>query len=369
MKIAVFHNYMDNIGGAEIVTLILARELKADLYTTNIDVEKIKKMGFEDVLSRIFSIGQVSKKSPFRQQSAFLRFRKLDLSGVYDFFIISGDWAMPGAFNNHPNMWYVHSPLNEIWALRGLVKREILKVWQKPIYDIWVLINRGLSLRYSKRVDIFVCNSINTKNRIERYYRRNSIIINPPVYTSNYYNNLSKDYWLSVNRLTKNKRIDLQLKAFSFLPSQKLIIVGSYEQGADQFEDYKKYLYELKPGNVEIIHWADSKKILELYANCKGFITSSRDEDFGMTPIEAMASGKPVIAPNEGGYKETLINKVTGVLIDNVDEKKLAKAILEVDKNLNKNPNMYKEACIKRAKHFDSSDFIEKIYLLINNKR
>ncbi|MFZ4632095.1 MAG: glycosyltransferase [Patescibacteria group bacterium] len=360
---------MDNIGGAEIVTLTLARELKADLYTTNIDVEKIKKMGFEDVLNRVFSIGKVSKKSPFRQQAAFTKFRKLNLSGSYDFFIISGDWAMSGAFNNHPNIWYAHSPLNELWALRGRVKREILKVWQKPIYDIWVLINRCLSLKYSKRVDIFVCNSKNTKNRIKKYYQRNAIIINPPVYTSNYYNNLSKDYWLSVNRLTKNKRIELQLKAFSLLPSQKLVIVGSYEQGSDQFETYKKYLCELKPSNVEIIHWEDTKKIIELYANCKGFITSSRDEDFGMTPIEAMASGKPVIAPNESGYKETLINKVTGVLIDDIDEGKLAQAILEVDKNLNKNPNMYKEVCIKQAKHFNSSNFIKKINLLINNKK
>ena len=89
MKIAIFHNFLDNIGGAEMVSLILARELKADIYTTNIDKEKIKKMGFSNI--NIFSIGKVPLNAPFRQQSALLRFRFLNLKNKYDFFIISGD--------------------------------------------------------------------------------------------------------------------------------------------------------------------------------------------------------------------------------------------------------------------------------------
>ena len=87
MKIVIFHNFMDNIGGAEIVALTLARELGADLYTTNIDAEKIGKMGYDDVLPRIYSIGQIPKQAPFRQQLAFWKFRWLNLSGKYDFFI------------------------------------------------------------------------------------------------------------------------------------------------------------------------------------------------------------------------------------------------------------------------------------------
>ena len=77
---------MDNIGGAEMVTLTLARELNADLYTTNFDAEKIKKMGFEDVLGRVHSIGKIPKMAPFRQQIVFWKFRRLNLSGQYDFF-------------------------------------------------------------------------------------------------------------------------------------------------------------------------------------------------------------------------------------------------------------------------------------------
>ena len=112
MKIAILNSFLDNIGGAEIVTLTMAREFNADIYTTNINKEKIEKMGFIDVIPRIYSIGKVPTQAPFKHQLTFWKFRYLNLKEKYDFFIISGDWAMSGAVNNYPNLWYVHSPLN-----------------------------------------------------------------------------------------------------------------------------------------------------------------------------------------------------------------------------------------------------------------
>ena len=132
MRIAIFHNYLDNVGGAEIVCLQLARGLNADIYTTNINFDVIKKMGFEDIIPRIKSIGKIPIEAPYRQQLAFMKFRKLNLTGKYDFFIIGGDWAISGAVNNKPNLEYFHSPLNEIWAFRNYVRKS-LKFWMKPI--------------------------------------------------------------------------------------------------------------------------------------------------------------------------------------------------------------------------------------------
>ena len=151
------------------------------------------------------------------------------------------------------------------------------------------------------------------------------------------------------------------MKAFSKLPDENLIIVGSYERGARQFEKYNQFLKEIKPKNIEIKNWVSQKKLLDLYSNCKGFITTAQDEDFGMTPVEAMASGKPVIAGNEGGYKETIINDKTGILINDINPDKLAEAIKKMSKELKKNPNKYKKACLKRAKEFDTKVFIKKI--------
>lgn len=368
MKIAVFHNYLDNIGGAEIVALTLARELNADVYTTNISPEKIANMGFSDVQERIFSIGKIPKKAPFRQQAAFWKFRKLNLSGKYDFFIIAGDWAMSGAANNKPNMWYVHSPLNELWEFQNFIRDNLLAFWKKYPYDIWVKFNQQLTLKYAKSVNSWVCNSNNTKKRIKKYYDRDARIIYPPITVKDYEWQEPKDYWLSVNRLAVHKRIDLQTQAFKYLPDERLIIVGSYERGVAQFESYKKYLEKIKPDNVEIIHWVDNQKLKDLYANCKGFVASAENEDFGLAVVEAMAAGKPIIAPDEGGYKETVINGQTGILIDNVNSEKIAEAVQQISLELSNETEKYKNRCLKQAKKFDTQEFIEKIKMEIKKE-
>lgn len=361
-KIAIFHSFMDNIGGAEIVTLVLARELSADIYTTNIDKEKISKMGFEDVIPNIHSIGRVPLNAPWKHQLTFWKFRKLNLKNKYDFYIISGDWAMSGVVNNKPNLWYIHSPLNELWHWKKYCRNNLLKKWKRPLFDIWVWFNRKLSLAYAKDVSIWVCNSKNTQERIKKYYKKNATIIHPPIYNSLYECRPHKNYWLSVNRLLDHKRVDIQIKAFSQMFNEKLIIVGSYEKGVSQFESYRKYIESIKPNNVEIINWVDDKKLKELYSECKGFITTARDEDFGMTVVEAMACGKPIIAPNEGGYKETLQDGVTGLLIDDIDEKKLIYAV----KKISPETENYKKTCIIQAHKFDTDIFIKKIKEQIN---
>jgi len=360
MRVAIFHNFLDNIGGAEKVTLILARELKADIYTTNFDKEKIRLMGFDKILSRIFSIGDVPINAPFRQQIAMLRFRRLNLNKKYDFFIIAGDWAMSGAANNKPNLWYVHSPIREIWDLYEYTRKNTVPFYLRPIFDLWVKYNRYLNKKFLKHVGKLVCNSNNTQNRVEKYLKRKARVINPPIETKNFKYNQNKGYWLSVNRLITHKRLDLQLKAFKEIPNENLIIVGSYEKSR-HFIDYSTYCQKIKPANVKILSWVDNKKLIDLYSNCKGFITTSQDEDFGMNVLEAMASGKPVIAPNEGGYKETIINNKTGILIDNINKDRIINAIKEINKQLKNDQNKYKNNCIKQSKKFDTKIFVKKI--------
>jgi len=358
-KIAIFHNYMDNIGGAEVVTLTLARELKADIYTTNINLDKIKKMSFSNI--KIKSVGKVPINPPFKQQLALSKFRKLNLGNKYDFYIIAGDWAISGAANNKPNLEYFHSPVNELWEFKEYI-RAYLKPWQRPLFDLWVWFNRKLYRKYFKHVQKKVANSKNTQGRIKKYLKSDSIVINPPIETSKYTYKKTGDFWLSVNRLFKNKRVDMQMKAFSKLPNEKLIVVGSYEM-SKHFSEHADYIKKIKPKNVEILSWVDNEELIGLYANCKGFITTAVNEDFGMTPVEAMASGKPVIAGNEGGYKETIIDGKTGFLIDDINEEKLAEAIRKISAELKNKQNQekYKKACQKQAKKFDVKVFIEKI--------
>jgi glycosyltransferase involved in cell wall biosynthesis len=356
-KIAIFHNFMDNIGGAEIVALTLAKELNADIYTTNYDFDKIKKMGFEKI--KIKSIGKVPINAPFKQQLALWRFKKLNLKKKYDFYIIAGDWAISGAVNNKPNMEYFHSPLNEIWQFKDYIKDNWLPFWKKPIFELWARYNRELYKGYFNHVGIKIANSKNVQERIKRFLHSDSKVINPPTETENFYFKKTGDYWLSVNRLFENKRVGMQIKAFSELPDERLIIVGSYEK-SKHFQEYTKNLKKIKPKNVEILSWVPQEELIKLYSNCRGFITTAKDEDFGMTVIEAMASGKPVIASNEGGYKETITNK-TGILINNINNEKLVEAIKKINSELKKTPDKYTSACLKQARNFDTKIFIKKI--------
>jgi len=357
MKIAVFHNYMDNIGGAERVGLTLARELHADMYSPVVNQDAISKMGFD---VRVKKMGWIPVNAPFRQQMALHRFRKLNLRKKYDYFIIDGDWAMSGAVLNKPNLWYVHSPIREIWDLYAYTRKNNVPFFARNIFDLWVMYNRHLNRKYVKRVGKIACNSVNTQSRVRKYLKRDAVVIHPPIETGQFHYKKTGDYWLSVNRLITHKRVDMQMKAFANMPDETLVVVGCFEKSR-HFKAYANYIKKIKPDNVTLLASVSFDKLVELYANCKGFITTSKNEDFGMTPVEAMASGKPVIAPHEGGYKETVVDGVTGKLIDDIDVGKLMHAVREIGKS----PPSYKNACLKRAKEFDTNIFIKKIKELI----
>lgn len=359
-KIAIFHNFLDNIGGAEIVDLILARELGADIYTTNVDKEKIQKMGFG--VDNVYSIGSVPINAPFKQELAYWKFRALNLGSKYDFYIIAGDWAMSGGVHHHPNLWYVHSPTREIWDLASYIRKHAVPGWQRPIFDIWVRSRRLANRRDIKNIDKIASVSRNVQFRVQTYFNKDSVVVYPPVEIKRYRYQKNGNFWLAVNRFFIHKRVDIQMKAFAKMPAENLIVVGSYEKSS-HFQQYANYIKKIKPKNVEIRSWICQSDLINLYANCKGFITTSKDEDFGLTPLEAMASGKPVIAPNEGGYRETIISGVTGKLINDIDIHKLIIAVKEVGAN----PQKYREACLAQAKKFDVNIFVKKIKKILKD--
>lgn len=345
MKIAIFHNYLNNIGGAERVSLILARELQADLYSTVVDHNMIHKLGFD---LPVTPIGWIPDNPPLRQQLASWRFRHFRTPKEYDAIIIAGDWALSAAVNHHPSIWYCHSPSRELWDLYAYTRQTIVPRPGRQLFDAWVHFNRRRNRSYADQVDQIVSSSRNAQQRCKKYLGRSSTIIYPPVDTDRYSWKPPENYWLSVNRLLPYKQLELQFKAFSHLPHERLIVVGSLEP-AFHFQQHAAYLKRIKPANVTLMHWVPEAQLKTLYAQARGLVATSFGEDFGLVAVEAMAAGKPVVAVRDGGYQETVIDGVTGALVEpNVT------ALIDAITHISPRSASYRGACQDRAQDFST---------------
>ena len=352
MRIAIFHDYIGAIGGGEKLVLTLARGLGADVITTDVDADSVSKMGFEDV--NIMSLGGTVKMPPLKQISASFKFAMCDFSKEYDFFIFSGNWAHFAARRHGPNLYYCHTPVRAFYDLYGNMLAR-LKFPRRQFAQLWVYVHRALDQYYVRFVDSIVVNSKNTQNRVKKYYKRDSVVIYPPIDTSKFKFKSEGDFWLSVNRLYPEKRVELQIDAFARLPYETLIIVGGYAKG-DHSQKYISEISSKLPDNVRLCGEVSEEELIELYGTCKGFIATALDEDFGMTPVEAMACGKPVVAVREGGFVESITDGVTGYLVEST-----VNSIVEAMVKVLKEPLKLQLACIDRAKEFDSIIFIKRI--------
>lgn len=349
MKVAVCHDFLLSKGGAERVALILAKNLKADIWTALYDPNATYDE-FRNI--NTYELKVLSKSTPFLQTDALFRFRNLSLE-CYDIIISSGNWAKQVAIRseNHPLIHYEHSPVrvfydayNQVKSRLGFPKRQLLTVWcycMKP-----------LDLEATKKIDLLIANSKTTQTRIKRFYKREASVIYPPVDIKKYNYKKGSDYFISVQRIKPEKRIEMQLEIFRKLPDEKLLIVGKI----DDHDSYFEKLRERAPKNVEFLDMVSEQELRELYANSKAVIQTSLREDFGLVPIEAMASGKPCIAVDEGGFRETIVNNKTGFL---VRPPYIANFVRIIQKE--RYASIKPGDCLKQARKFSQETFIKKI--------
>jgi glycosyltransferase involved in cell wall biosynthesis len=215
-------------------------------------------------------------------------------------------------------------------------------------------VHRALDRRAVRGADRIVAISENVRGRVRRAYGRDADVIYPPVATSRFRFREIGDAWLSVNRLYPEKRIDLQMEIFRRLPEEKLVIVGGYTKG-DRTETYVSSLRP--PPNVTLMGEVPEPALADLYGGCRGFLTTALDEDFGITPVEAMAAGKVVLATDEGGYRETVVDGRTGFLLP-PDPEAFARKIRELDDGALLG---MRDACVARAREFDESIFVARM--------
>ena len=350
MKVAIVHDWMTTVGGGEKVVLTLAHALGADLVTGELDPSVPRAAGFEGV--RIRSLGSLPPAHPWRAIAASRRFSRLVLDDA-DVVVLSGNWAVHAARRNHPNLLYCYTPtrafydLHEAW-LAGLPRHE------RPFARAWSSIQRRWNERSLRSVDRIVAISETVRGRVRRYWGRDSDVVYPPVPTDRYRFEGVGDFWLDVSRLSHEKRLDLAVEAFRMTPGERLVVVGGAPPGTDR----EAFIAKLRPPrNVEFRDVVSEPEMLALYARCRGVVSTSIDEDFGLSAVEANASGKVIVAADGGGFRESQVDGVTGFLLPPRAEAFADRIRMLTTSDLESRA----EGCRRRAQRFDSRVFLEAI--------
>jgi len=276
-----------------------------------------------------------------------VRFMQADISAQYDLFIFSGNWAHHASLHHQPSLYYCHTPVRALYDLYSVFKGR-LPLPLQPVYATWAYGMRKVDQRSVLRIGHIAANSKNIQDRIRKYYSRESVVIYPPVDAKEYSYIESGDFWLSVNRLYPEKRIDLQIDAFSHMPDQNLIIVGGFCEG-DHAAPYAQLIRDRvdRADNITLLGQIPDDRLKDLYSRCRGLICTAMDEDFGITPLEAMASGKPVIAVAEGGFLETVTPECGKFIRPSSDD------IIAAVREISEDPEQFRLVCQARASLFD----------------
>ncbi len=363
MKIALVHDYIKEFGGAERVLRVLSDMYPdAPIYTafkvegSSCDKAFADRKIIESPLA--FLIKHYNLYSPLRFLVPLI-WGLLDLS-EYDMVITSCSSYFARGFKVSPKtkvIAYCHTPPRFLYGYETSINLQ--KYWIVRVYA--VVVNHFLRIfdaMSAKRVDKWVVNSENIKKRVWKFYRREAEVVYPPVEVEKFIaKSKSKkkgNYYLIVSRLVGAKGLVEAAEAADQM-GIKLKIVGE-AVGFSQVENQLK-----KIPAVELVGRASDKALSDLYNKAKGFLALAKDEDFGMTAVESMASGTAVIAYNGGGFKESVVDGKTGLLIDGTDKETIEAALSKFERI-----NWQKSELYSQARKFSRELFEKKIRKIVD---
>lgn len=323
MKVALVHDYLTQRGGAErVFELLCKRYPQADIFTSLYDPQKTIDMG-ERLVNTTFlqKIPGAAKHFRLMAPLYFPAFRALDLQD-YDL-IISSSTSFAKAVRKKPgakHICFCHNVTRFLWDtetyLREYSDYRYLSVLIEKVFQLM----RDVDLKYAQEPDIYIANSTVVARRIQQIYGKQAIMINYPIDTSNFvFSDIKDEYYLASARMISYKRLDIIVEAFNWL-GWPLIISGD---GPERERLQSKAL-----DNIKFVgHVSDSTR-KELFSKAKSIIVAAL-EDYGLVPVEANASGTPVVAFGAGGVLDTQIHGKTGVFFNRQTPESLQMALLE----------------------------------------
>jgi glycosyltransferase involved in cell wall biosynthesis len=280
-------------------------------------------------------------------------FESFDFSGfdvVLSSTVFGGKGIITGANTKH--ICYCHTSTRYFWEYQNGYTTRFGRI-KKAVYSVLCHWLRMWDYLAAQRVDYFIANSSVVQKRIAKTYRKESVVVYPPVRCSKFLpSETDGDYYLVVSRFVEYKRVDLAIKACNEL-GRKLIVVGSGQEG--------KNLKKLVGKTVQFITSTSDEQVVKLMSECKALLFPV-EEDFGIVPVEVMSCGRPVIAFGKGGALDTVIDGKTGVLFDEQTVESLKGAIEKFE-----GMKFDKQAIREHALKFDESVFAERIAEFVKN--
>lgn len=321
MKVAIVHYWLVSMrGGEKVVEALCELFPDADVFT---HVYKPTAISATIKKHRIRTTFIQKLPGAIRCYQSYLPLMPIALEQLnlknYDLVISSesgpakGIVIPPGTLH----VCYCHTPMRYVWPMYHDYQESA--GWLKRIFMTLVVhYLRMWDLTSASRVDQFITNSVCVASRVMRYYRRKSEVVPPPVDTDAFApSNIRGDFYLMVGQLVPYKRVDLAVEAFNRL-GKRLIVIGRGEQ--------LKRLRKTASPNVTFLGRQPFSVLREHYAHCRALIFPG-EEDFGIVPVEAMASGRPVIAFKAGGALETVVDGATGLFFDEQTPESLVDAV------------------------------------------
>ena len=308
LKVALVHDWLVSRGGGERVLFDLHNMFPdAPIFTLVYDEEKAPEWCRECDVRTTYIQKWPGAKSHHKYLLAFMpkAWEALDLT-EYDLVISSCASCCKGVITRPDavHVCYCHSPIRYVWDLYYDYLRDASPVKRLAMRQMIHKV-RMWDYQAAQRVDLFVANSDYVGRRIKKYYGRDSVTVHPASPVKAQEVGEPGGYYLVVSRFVRYKRVDIAIQACNML-GRRLVVVGS---GGEE----EQALRAMAGPTVEFRSGLSDEEIATLYAHADAFLFPGI-EDFGLTPVEAMASGCPVLAYGEGGATETVVNGKTGLL-------------------------------------------------------